>query len=178
MAERLRLSFGADVLSARGVLAVHGAGIDDRDGLQRMGSSLERRTRGGWLAQAVASVWRIHTSELVVVDSARTQAQLLRLRKIAKRSISIHLIATRRALVRRFNSRLRAGVRDAATYALATADPVEADQLRSIADHLIDTTALSREDVFRRVLVLLRQHGANLARIDGPAKRLPRRGPT
>jgi cytidylate kinase len=151
-ADRWRLP----VLTAAGVIErlAGGRSLERRE-LQSEGERLENEFPGRWLADAVDAQAGGETP--VVVDSARTAAQVRALRRRPSAAIVVHLSAERSIRERRFLARSAARDRlvtfdEIATSALERA----ADSLRAEADVVLDSTARSPESLLEELASAVR----------------------
>jgi len=117
---------------------------EERLALQAAGDELDRRTAGGWVADAVAEEGAgVAESTLLLVDSARIAAQVTALRvRFGKAAVRhVHLTAPEQVLQARYMARA-SELREFATYAEARTSPTEAavDSLAAIADAVVDTS--------------------------------------
>jgi len=121
---------------------------------QAAGAELERTTRGRWLVDAVADA--LAGGAPVVLDSARTRAQLEGLQQLRPgRVLHVHLTADSTTRAKRFEARRAERETDKGSrFDDLAKDPIEreADELRLMADVVIDTTGAPIEDVLQRAL--------------------------
>lgn len=139
LAHLLAERFGLVVVTASTALQRHAGRNLSRGELQRLGARLEAERPGEWLADAVQAT--VDSGSAVVVDSARTQAQLASLIARLPEAVAIHVSADRDTREARFNS--RSDHRDVGTSFDAVSNSaieVEADLLRSVADIALDSS--------------------------------------
>lgn len=139
-----------------------------RQALQRIGAERDEQTNGSWVAERFSR--RIFEAEesLVIIDAARTVQQVEGIRRAFGRGVRhVHVTASRDACAARYAERQeREDIQEAASYAEVIADPTEfkVDELRDIADVVIDTDHNGPEDVVVRAAAQLglldREHAA------------------
>jgi cytidylate kinase len=136
-------------VAAREAIAARAGGRDlARDELAALGARLERESSGAWLAEAAVVV-----SRPVVVDAARTAAQIRHCRDVLTDGIVVFLSAARSERRRRWSAR------GATADALADFDALDGSELEReaaglgpLADLVIDTTAQPVATVVAAVL--------------------------
>lgn len=139
-----------------------------RADLQAAGESLDRRTGGTWVAQAVAKrAVALASQATLIVDAVRIRGQIDGLRRsFGNRVLHLHLTAPEEVLTARFGRRTgRAG--EARTYRATQRDATEAqvETLAAIADVVIDTKRCSRQDVIVRAAAHLGFYGRSYRRL-------------
>lgn len=139
-----------------------------RADLQAAGEALDRRSGGGWVAQAVARrTVGLPTGVTMIVDAVRIRGQIDGLRRaFGSRVLHLHLSAPREELSKRFKRRTgRAG--EALSYEATQRDPTESqvETLADIADVVIDTKRCSARDVIVRAAAHLNFYGRSYRRL-------------
>lgn len=141
----------------------------ERAALQRAGSALDKKTRGEWLGQAVARfVVNLHPKPAyVIVDSCRIEGQVDSLRRsFGNRVVHLHLTASRNELARRYRRR-KSKMNELDSYDFVRADPTEAqvDDLKEIADIVVDNERCDGEDVLVRTAARLGLYGRSYSQL-------------
>jgi adenylosuccinate synthase len=169
LAKGLEAQFGCMRVSTRELLhELLPATSAARADLQAAGEALDRRTGGGWVAQAVAKrAVTLDTNAVLIVDSVRIRGQIDSLRRsFGDRVLHLHLTAPIDELGTRFARRTdRAG--EARTYRATQRDPTEAqvETLAESADVVINTKRCSRQDVIVRAAAHLGFYGRSYRRL-------------
>jgi adenylosuccinate synthase len=159
--------YGARRLKTRALLeATLGPKPSSREALQAEGERLDRRTKGAWLAGAIARDIAREDVDLLVVDAVRRLEQVEAIRAaFGPRVTHVHLTAPAEELERRFKR--RGGTGEAASFADASADDTER-QVESLAPHadiVIDTATSTIEDVRTRAYARLGLFGPRADRL-------------
>jgi adenylosuccinate synthase len=136
----------------------------ERGALQKGGEALDHKTRGEWVAQALArKVQELGTTANVVVDSVRIKKQIDGVRRgFGVQVVHIHLTASPDILEKRYEARRRnARIKELPSYADAMKDPTEkgVETLRKHADVVIDSGRCTEADVMVRVASRLGLYG-------------------
>lgn len=162
LAQRLAERYGASLITTREIVAERMTPGGRREGLsrerlQRRGQRLDTELGGAWLVEGVSG--RVEgLGELVVIDSARTTAQVESLREAFPRVTHVHLKASLGTLEARYRSRESVkGFTEAASYDIARSNRTERgiDQLETDADICIDTDTSDAEMVLVRAATRL-----------------------
>lgn len=126
----------------------------ERRAMQNYGDTLDSRTRGAWIRDALTrSLSKLPESANVVIDAVRKPEQIERLREAyGPRVFHIHLEAPMAVLTRRFKKRDRPGFQESASYNEVMKNKTEANvgKLGKIADIVIDTNRCTTDDVVVR----------------------------
>ncbi|MGN8154366.1 adenylosuccinate synthetase [Agrobacterium sp. 22094] len=134
--------YPCEKVSTRNYILAAKSTANERAALQRAGVELDEATNGAWVAEAVGEVYSSTEKPFLLVDSARTAAQVTALRdRFGPTNIHhFHLTAPANVLEQRYNERTNPGD-TAVTYEQAKANLVEADidNLAEIADVVIHT---------------------------------------
>lgn len=140
----------------------------DRAALQLAGHSLDRHTKGKWIAEDLSGpLTSLPTGTRALVDSVRIQSQVEELRKaFGQVVIHVHLTAPGDELARRYKKR-RSAMRELKSYRAVRADATErdVDTLRSLADVVVDTSQCTPADVVVRVAARLGLYGKQYERL-------------
>ena len=141
----------------------------DRAALQAAGTRLDRRTNGRWVGQALGRVVMGMAREPahIIVDSCRIEGQIDGLRQaFGDRVVHVHLTAPEKELEVRYKAR-RSEMKELGSYAEVRADPTEAqvDELRKMADIVVDTARCDADDVVVRTAAQLGLYGRSYARL-------------
>ena len=159
LARRLEVRFHGKRLSTRLVLM---GGLRGREAtratLQRVGRRLDRETGGSWVADRLAGPVREARAQgfdLVIIDSARIDGQVLHLRDAYGRDVHhVHVTASRATCAERYARRQeRDDIAESSSYDRVVRDPTERaiDSLKAIADIVVDTDRNAEDDVLVRV---------------------------
>jgi adenylosuccinate synthase len=140
----------------------------ERRALQRAGEALDRRTKGEWIAEALAKEVQSLPDECrVVVDSVRIKPQIDAVRRaFGAHVIHIHLTASEEELRRRYEGRERS-IEELDSYAEVRADKTErlVGRLAVAADIVVDTERSTNEGVLVRVASRLGFYGRSVDRL-------------
>lgn len=140
----------------------------EREALQKAGERLDRKDKGGWVAQALSRALTDQPDDVVVlVDSARIPGQIEAIRKsFGARVVHVHLTAPAEVLAERY-ARRAGDVRELASYDQVRLNPTERriERLAQIADIVIDTGRCTDADVHARVAGHLGLYGRGLERL-------------
>lgn len=140
----------------------------ERKALQRAGESLDRRTKGEWVGDALGKVVaELEDSRSVIVDSVRIKKQIDSVRRAfgMTRVVHVHLTASRAKREEWYEKRMpHARIVEAPTYAEASSDATESKvaRLGKSADVVINTERCSQEDVLVRVASRLGLYGRRI----------------
>ena len=162
--------FGGVRLSTRQILLPE---LDERkevtrQALQRVGRSLDESTDGRWVANRLSStIFQAH-QRLIVIDAARTAAQVAGLRRAFGRQVRhVHVTASAETCEERFERRRpNSEITETGTYTDVKSDRTEANvhTLAPMADIAINTDRDGPNDVVVRVAAQLglfdRSHAA------------------
>jgi adenylosuccinate synthase len=156
LAAGIETAFGATTFSTGDLLA---ARLGDSPGRLRAaqqdeGDALDVSTKGRWVGEELArAIQPLQDDALVVVDAVRTAEQIESVRQLfGPRAAHIHLIGPPTELARRYRKSARARRDGAKSYAEATQNQTEqqVEQLRHVADAIIDTARATPDDVLVR----------------------------
>ena len=155
LANALKQGLAAHVIST-GELLRERAGSDERRALQELGEELDRQEGGSWVARPVLEAHN-RRKDVLIVDSARTHAQLAAMRKAA-RLIHVHLTAPEAVLDQRYRERR---VRNSDSELASRADlrrsrtEADIDDLAGHADVVLDTHEVTVAETCHRVIALV-----------------------
>jgi adenylosuccinate synthase len=147
LADCLRKCRAAEVLTTRALIAAQASNTAeylDRRRFQQLGDDLDRRTGGGWVADAVKNMG---LKGLIVVDAVRTSAQIDAI-KANRGALHVHLTAQNLVLENRYAQRTEIHSHfELPTFAALREDPTEAsiEHLAALADLVIDTARHDRQ---------------------------------
>ena len=158
LATNLKKSLGrVRVFSTRELIREQLGTESDRSALQQAGERLDIKTKGVWIAKALATKTALGESdeEFVVVDSVRIKQQVHGLRMAFGSRVShIHLTAPDEELSRRYKKRMgqASEMKEMASYEAVHANTTESqvNDLKDVADIVVDTNRCSPEDVLVR----------------------------
>ncbi len=153
------------LMSARALLRLRAErDLDSRSALQEFGRTIDRQTRGRWLADAV-SEHIYEGARPVVIDSVRTRMQLRHVRDLlGSGALHVHLTAEEAVLRDRFLERDRSDLHEPESLEAAMQEPIEltADSGQTVADLVIDTTSRRRAAVLGVVLGAIDQYTSEM----------------
>ena len=143
------------VLSTRDLIREELGAMSSREALQAAGERLDRKTNGEWIAKALAKKTALGESAegFVVVDSVRIKQQVDGLRTAFGSRVShIHLTAPQEELSRRYKKRKGLEMKEMASYEAVRANKTESqvDDLKRVADIVVETNRCTPDDVFVR----------------------------
>lgn len=163
LVEELRRRHGAEIVRTRDlIMEAAPRAKEEREALQRAGESLDRSTKGEWVAEALQRVidgaqLSSTPSGIYVVDCVRIQEQVNAIRKAHGSEVfHIHLTADAEVLRRRYAE--RNSVEDAGTaYDALKRSRTERgiEKLAKTADVVVDTDRCSAGGVLVRATALL-----------------------
>ena len=140
----------------------------ERRALQLGGDALDRKTKGRWVAaQLVRTLLDLPTDVTILVDSVRIEAQVKAIRQaFGPRVTHVHLTAPLRELARRYRKRSKR-LRELSSYEELRANETErnVDNLKEIADVVVDTNRSTSEQVVVRVAARLGLYGRSYERL-------------
>ena len=140
----------------------------ERVALQRGGDVLDCKTKGRWVADALGrTLLDLPTDVTIVVDSVRIGAQVEAIRQaFGPRVTHIHLTAPHPELARRYRKRQK-HLRELSSYDEVCANETErnVDNLKQIADVVVDTHRSTSEQVLVRVAARLGLYGRSYDRL-------------
>lgn len=141
--------------------------LPDRISFQEAGERLDRRTRGRWIKDDLVRILGGLTEdrEDIVIDSVRIAAQVEYIRE-AYPVIHIHLTAPLKVLSRRY-AVIDSDLKEAQSYSTVTRNVTESkvEQLKDIADIVINTERCNAEDVYVQVASRLGLYGRAAERV-------------
>lgn len=157
LADALEKQFDAKVLRTKSVIIDTAKGKLDaeRGALQRYGETLDRKTRGAWVAAAlIRLVEPLPIDSVVVVDSARIIEQVHAIRRAyGSRVVHVHLKADLHLLEARYKRKQRLSkFRELKSYGDLSINKTERqiDGLADTADVVINTEKCTKADVVVR----------------------------
>ena len=169
LARKLVSNYRYELFKTRSLIQSMTGSETERAQLQGAGELLDRRTRGRWVADALArEVARLDDEASVVVDSVRIKTQVDAIRDaFGPRVVHIHLTAPIAVLARRYRSRRSSKLKELQSYDAVRQDPTErhVGDLEKAADIVIDTQRNTPEDVLVRVASHLGLYGRGVARL-------------
>lgn len=140
----------------------------ERGALQGGGDELDRKTGGRWVADALGrEVLKLPSDATVVVDSVRIEAQVKAIRQAFGSAVAhVHLTAPLPELGKRYRKRRRR-LREMASYEQVRVNPTEhaVDELKEIADIVVDTHRSTADQVVVRVAARLGLYGKSYDRL-------------
>ena len=140
----------------------------ERGALQLDGDVLDRKTKGRWVANALGrTILDLPPDVTILVDSVRIEAQVKAIRQAFGPSVThVHLTAPLSELARRYRRRTK-HLRELSTYEEARANETErnVDNLKQIADVVVDTRRSTPDQVVVRVAAQLGLYGRSYDRL-------------
>ena len=140
----------------------------ERKALQLDGEALDRKTQGHWVADALGrEVLKLPSDATVLVDSVRIEAQVKAIRQAFGAAVAhVHLTAPLEELSRRYRKR-RKRLKEMDSYEDVRANPTErgVDELKKIADIVVDTDRSTMDQVVVRVAARLGLYGKRYERL-------------
>jgi adenylosuccinate synthase len=142
----------------------------ERGALQRSGESLDRRTNGAWVCEALSrQVEKLPPDAVIVVDAVRTTSQIEAIRRAyGARVFHIHLEAAPEVLARRYDrKRKQKGFREFGSYSELSSSKTERriGELAGVADVVIATDRCTNEDVLARAAARVGLYGRECQRL-------------
>ena len=160
--------YGFELQKTRDLIQVLQKTRLERTALQRGGDTLDRKTKGRWVADALGrKLLDLPTNATIVVDSVRIQAQVAAIRRAFGRHVThVHLTAPHRELAHRYRRR-KPHLRELSSYEEVCANDTErnVDNLKEIADVVVDTHRSTAEQVLVRVAASLGLYGRSYDRL-------------
>ena len=140
----------------------------ERGALQLGGDVLDRKTKGRWVAAAlVRTLLDLPTDVTILVDSVRIEAQVKAIRQaFGPRVTHVHLTASLQELTRRYRRRPKR-LKELSSYEQVRANKTErdVDDLKDIADVVVDTYRSTPDQVVVRVAARLGLYGRSYDRL-------------
>jgi adenylate kinase family enzyme len=140
----------------------------ERRALQRYGQSLDRKTKGQWVRDALARrVTQLADDSIVIVDAVRIERQIEAIRQAyGPRVFHIHLHASDDVLASRYYDR-KTDIKELSAYSDVKRNKTEREvtRLADIADVVIDTERCTEHDVLVRAASYLGLYGREYLRL-------------
>lgn len=140
----------------------------ERRALQRYGESLDRRTKGQWVRDALTRKLAEYDDDTIaIIDSVRIEAQIEAIRQAyGPRVIHIHLHAPDDILASRYQERAN-DIKELPCYTEAKKNKTEREvaRLAAVADVVIDTEKCTEQDVLVRAASHLGLYGREYLRL-------------
>ena len=140
----------------------------EREALQLGGDALDRKTHGRWVANALArAILDLPPNSTVLVDSVRIEAQVKAIRQAFGSNVThVHLTAPLSELARRYRKRPK-HLKELSTYEEVRANATErnVDNLKNIADVVVNTHLSTPDQVVVRVAARLGLYGRRYERL-------------
>ena len=140
----------------------------ERAALQHAGEALDRRTKGRWIADALArALLDLPSDALVLVDAVRIERQVKAVREaFGSRVTHVHLTAPVDELARRYRGRRRE-LQELSSYRQVRSNPTEqrVELLAQLADVVVDTHRSTPAEVVVRVASRLGLYGRSYDRL-------------
>lgn len=139
-----------------------------REALQKLGTRLDRKTKGAWVEVALRKqldVRRLPDAAVVLVDSVRMQGQIDAIRTgYGQRVIHVHLTAPVDVLAARYAERKKkkkGRLKELRSYKEVQKDPTESkvERLKKGADIVIDSKRCTEDDVVVRAAAHVGMYG-------------------
>ena len=159
--------YGFELQKTRDLIRVLQKTKLERGALQRGGDTLDRKTKGQWVAIALGrALLDLPTNATIVVDSVRIEAQVTAIRQAFGQHVThVHLTAPLRELERRY-CRRKQHLGEFSSYEEVYTNETErnVDNLKEIADVVVDTHRSTPEQVLVRVAARLGLYGRSYDR--------------
>jgi adenylosuccinate synthase len=145
--------------------------LKERRTLQRLGESLDRKTGGSWVREALDKAIEaraLPASSIVLVDAARIPGQIESMRQAYGRKVlHIHLTAPLPVLEQRYRDRKGGPIKELSSYKKVLESQTESkvDDLKHIADIVIDSKLNTRADVVTRAAAHIGLYGRDYPRL-------------
>lgn len=156
LANRIALKLNAKLIKSKDlILQLKPRTAHTRLAMQRAGQKLDKETNGKWIADALGQYLAgLPTNEMVVIDSVRIPDQVAELRRTWVVT-HIHLDASEEELKKRYVRRSGGG--ELGSYEEVAKNWTErhVNDLKNLADTVVDTERCSEEDVYCRVIAQL-----------------------
>jgi adenylosuccinate synthase len=140
----------------------------EREALQNAGDALDRKTKGRWVAQALAkALLDLPANALVLVDAVRIERQVKAVREaFGPRVTHVHLTAPIDELSQRYRNR-RKELKELSSYRQVQSNPTEKniESLARLADVVVDTRQSTPAEVVIRVAARLGLYGRSYDRL-------------
>lgn len=143
----------------------------ERGALQRYGETLDRRTNGAWVCEALSrQIENLPSDAVIVVDSVRIIPQIEAIRRAYGTRVvfHIHLDAQPEILAQRYARKQRQkGFREFNSYSFLSASRTErhVGELASVADVVISTDRCTNDDVLARAAAHVGLYGRECQRL-------------
>uniref|UniRef100_Q01T19 Adenylosuccinate synthetase n=1 Tax=Solibacter usitatus (strain Ellin6076) TaxID=234267 RepID=Q01T19_SOLUE len=169
LAYALVRSYGFDWCKTRELIQRLKSTKGVRSALQTAGDGLDRRTKGEWIATAVAERSRtIPENARIVVDAVRAKSQIDAVRRaFGPLVVHIHLTAPEEDLRQRYENGRSPSIEEFSSYAEVRQNKTErfVERLADVADIVINTGHSTEEDVLVRVASRLGLYGRSVDRL-------------
>lgn len=172
LTRQLESSFDAVAFKTISFLRARGQKIAlTRNALQEFGESLDRRTKGRWVADDLREQIEAiddHEEKVIVLDSVRMLGQVDSIRQAyGRRVFHVHLDAALPELEKRYGKRKATEIKELDSYAQVQRNPTEArvPKLQDVADVVIQTDRCTEKDVLVRVASHLGLYGREYLRL-------------
>ena len=160
--------YGFTLLKTRDLIRVAQKTELERGALQLGGDVLDRKTQGRWVADAlVRTLLDLPTDITILVDSVRIEPQVKAIRQaFGPRVTHVHLTASLQELTGRYRRRPKR-LKELSSYEQVRANKTErnVDDLKDIADVVVDTYRSTGDQVVVRVAARLGLYGRSYDRL-------------
>lgn len=168
LADTLVKRYGFNLQKTRDLIQASQKTESERGALQRDGDVLDRKTNGSWVAEAlVRMLLDLSPDTTIIVDSVRIEAQVKAIRQAFGPPVThVHLTAPLQELRRRYRRRPKR-LRELSSYKKVRANKTEhnVDNLKEIADVVVDTHRSTSDQVVVRVAAHLGLYGRSYDRL-------------
>jgi adenylosuccinate synthase len=171
LCSHLENRFGARSLKTKEIILNLAKGVKlERGALQRYGESLDRRTKGAWVCEALSRhVEKLEPEALIVIDAVRIRAQIDAIRRAyGTRVFHIHLEANPHVLAQRYSRKQKLkGFREFHSYSQLSSSRTERriGELADVADVVIQTDLCTNDDVLARAAAHVGLYGRECQRL-------------
>ena len=160
--------YGFELQKTRDLIKVAQQTELERRALQLAGDALDRKTKGRWVADALGrKLLDLPADVTILVDSVRIKEQVEAIRQaFGPRVTHVHLTAPQPELARRYRRRSK-HLKELSSYEEVRANETEhnVDNLKEIADVVVDTHRSTSEQVVVRVAARLGLYGRSYDRL-------------
>jgi adenylosuccinate synthase len=172
LCHHLAARFGAHPLKTKEIIiALTKKAKSERGALQRYGETLDRRTNGAWVCEALSrQVEKLPPDAVIIVDAVRITAQIEAIRRAYGTRVvfHIHLEAEPNVLAQRYARKQKLkGFREFHSYSDLSSSKTERriGELAEVADVVIATDRCTNEDVLARAAAHVGLYGRECQRL-------------
>lgn len=172
LSEMLSRNFGAIVFKTRLYLKKQNENIEsERSAMQNLGDVLDKKTEGSWVCVGLEETINENDSSnnkfLFIVDAVRIKKQIEHIRKAyGNKVLHVHLHPPIEELIERYEKRISKGFKELESFEEVLNNDTEkqVDDLKEIADIVIDTKRCTEDDVLVKAACHLGLYGREYSR--------------